>query len=113
MQVTLGTTTGGFAALSAQQVEGAWSHGSRGLELAQEPTEGGEGSPELLTLARQVGAQSVLHNIVTDTDRKRKIMLLRRNSREPFPPLAYRPSAARITPPSQVSESQIDIIDIN
>lgn len=70
MDVTLGTMAGGFAALSAQEVKGASRHGPGGLELAQETTQSGKGSPELLPLTREVGAQSALNSIITDTDIK-------------------------------------------
>ena len=48
----------GFAAFAPQAVEGALDHGLRALELAQHPTQGGEGAPELLTELGQVFGQS-------------------------------------------------------
>ena len=79
VQVTLGTTAGGFDALSAQEVKGAGRHGLRGLELTQETSEGSKGSPEFLALPGQVGAQSVLQSKVTDTDSRQKKLSNQRN----------------------------------
>jgi hypothetical protein len=89
MQVTLSTTTGGFAALSAQEVKRAGRHGRRGLELAQESPEGGKRPPELLALARQVSAQSVSHSIVVDTEYKQKMLSHQRNLRKSCSPSPF------------------------
>jgi len=106
VEKTLSTTAGRLTALSAQQVEGAWRHRAARLELAQETAQGGEGSPKLLPLTREVRAQSVLHNILTDTDNKQKMMRKSENSKKSFPSLPGVPFTAKINPSSPLSESQ-------
>jgi hypothetical protein len=51
MELALGTAAVGFAALAAQEIEGAGDHGLRALERAEGPSQGGVGLPELLPAA--------------------------------------------------------------
>lgn len=46
--LAVGAMTGGFAALGAESVEGAWAHGLGSLELAEEAGEAAEIGPEAL-----------------------------------------------------------------
>jgi len=48
MQFSPCAPAGGFAAFAAQPVETAWDHGPWTHELAQEPTQRGEGTADLL-----------------------------------------------------------------
>lgn len=51
-------TAVGFAALAAEQIEGALDHGVGALQTAQDRAQGGIGTPELLTKPRQIVSQS-------------------------------------------------------
>ena len=73
MEVALGAAASGLATFAAQQVEGAWREGLLELELTQQPAQGGIGLPEFFAALRQVGAQSVLHITLHDTEHKGKM----------------------------------------